>query len=55
MAGWAYTRAEPLPETAAQLEGAENRLVGAIKERDPDYRVRQRGRDARSPARPRST
>jgi hypothetical protein len=39
VAGWAYTRVEPLPETAAQLEGARNRLIGAIKERDPDYRV----------------
>jgi hypothetical protein len=37
--GWAYTRVEPLPETAAQLEGARNRLIGAIRERDPDYRV----------------
>ena len=39
VAGWAYTRVEPLPETAAQLEGARTRLIGAIKERDPDYRV----------------
>ena len=39
VAGWAYMRVEPLPETAAQLEGAKNRLIGAIKERDPDYRV----------------
>ena len=48
MAGWAYTRAEPLPETAAELEGAKNRLIGAIEERDPEYRLesarRERGR-----------
>ena len=40
VAGWAYTRAEPLPETAAELEGAKNRLIGAIKERDPEYRLK---------------
>ena len=39
VAGWAYTRAEPLPETAAELEGAKNRLIGAIEERDPEYRL----------------
>ena len=39
VAGWAYTRAEPLPETDAQLEAARQRLVGAIHERDPDFRV----------------
>jgi hypothetical protein len=41
VAGWAYPREEPLPETAAELEGAKNRLVDAIKERDPDYRIRR--------------
>jgi hypothetical protein len=41
VAGWAYPRTEPLPESAAQLESAKNRLVGAIEERDPRYRVRE--------------
>ena len=40
VAGWAYPRDEPLPETAAQLEGAKDRLVEAIRARDADYRVR---------------
>jgi hypothetical protein len=40
VAGWAYPREEPLPETEAELEGAKDRLVEAIKVRDPDYRVR---------------
>ena len=40
VAGWAYPREEPLPETDAELEGAKNRLVDAIEERDPDYRIR---------------
>jgi len=40
VAGWAYVREEPLPETDAALEGAKDRLVEAIEVRDPDYRVR---------------
>ncbi len=40
VAAWAYPREEPLPETEAQLEGAKARLVDAIEERDPDYRIR---------------
>ena len=40
VAGWAYPREEPLPETDAELEGAKDRLVEAILARDPDYRVR---------------
>jgi hypothetical protein len=40
VAGWAYPRDEPLPETDADLEAAKDRLVEAIKLRDPDYRVR---------------
>ena len=40
VAGWAYPREEPLPETEAELEGAKNRLVDAIEDRDPDYRIR---------------
>ena len=40
VAGWAYPREEPLPESDAELEGAMDRLVDAIKIRDPDYRVR---------------
>lgn len=39
IAAWAYPREEPLPETDAQLEGAKDRLVDAIKERDPSYRI----------------
>jgi hypothetical protein len=39
IAGWAYPREEPLPESEAELEGAKNRLVDAIEERDPDYRI----------------
>jgi hypothetical protein len=39
VAGWAYQREEPLPETDAELEGAGNRLRGAIHDRDPDYRI----------------
>ena len=38
IAGWAYPRDEPLPETDAELEAARKRLIGAIEERDPDYR-----------------
>ena len=40
VAGWAYPREEPLPESPGQLEAARDRLVDAIEERDPDYRVR---------------
>jgi hypothetical protein len=39
IAGWAYPRDEPLPETDAELEGAKNRLRDAIHDRDPDYRI----------------
>jgi hypothetical protein len=39
VAGWAYPRDEPLPETDAELEGAKNRLRTAIHDRDPDYRI----------------
>lgn len=39
VAGWAYPREEPLPETDAELEGAKNRLRTAIHDRDPDYRI----------------
>ena len=38
VAGWAYPREEPLPETDAELEAARRRLEDAIEERDPDYR-----------------
>ena len=38
VAGWAYPREEPLPESEAELEGAKDRLVEAIEERDPSYR-----------------
>ena len=39
IAGWAYPREEPLPETDADLEAAKDRLVDAIEERDPEYEV----------------
>ena len=39
VAGWAYPREEPLPETEAQLEAARDRLLEAIERRDPRYRV----------------
>jgi hypothetical protein len=39
VAGWAYPREEPLPDTDADLEAAARRLEDAIKERDPDYRL----------------
>jgi hypothetical protein len=39
VAGWAYERDEPLPETDAQLESAKDRLLEAIEARDPGYRV----------------
>ena len=40
IAGWAYPRDEPLPDTDADMEAAKDRLVDAIHERDADYRVR---------------
>jgi len=40
VAGWAYPREEPLPETDDELEAAKDRLVEAIEGRDPEYRVR---------------
>jgi hypothetical protein len=39
IAAWAYPREEPLPEAGTELEGAKDRLVDAIKERDPGYRI----------------
>ena len=39
VAGWAYPREEPLPEDEAELEAAKDRLVEAIEERDPEFRV----------------
>lgn len=39
IAGWAYAREEELPETDAQLEAARRRLVEAIEERDPRFRL----------------
>jgi hypothetical protein len=39
VAAWAYPREEPLPETDADLEAARKRLLGAIRDRDPDFRV----------------
>lgn len=41
IAGWAYPREEPLPEGRAQLERARTRLVSAITERDPEFRLRR--------------
>jgi hypothetical protein len=41
VAGWAYPREEPLPETGTELEAAKDRLVEAIEGRDPDYRIRK--------------
>ena len=40
VAGWAYPRPEPLPETAEQLEAAKDRLLEEIEQRDPDFRIR---------------
>jgi hypothetical protein len=40
VSAWAYPREEPLPQTDAELEGAKDRLVDAIKGRDPSYRIR---------------
>ena len=39
VAGWAYPREEPLPESDAELEGARKRLIDAIEERDPEYEI----------------
>ena len=39
VAGWAYPREESLPETDEELEAARERLVDAIEERDPEYRI----------------
>jgi hypothetical protein len=39
VAGWAYVREEPLPESEADVESAKDRLVDAIELRDPEYRV----------------
>jgi hypothetical protein len=39
IAGWAYPREEPLPETDADLEAAKERLLDAIEERDPEYEL----------------
>ena len=39
VAGWAYPREEPLPDTEAELEAAKNRLLEAIEERDPGYEL----------------
>lgn len=41
VAAWAYPREEPLPETDAELEGAKDRLIDAIEERDPGYELEQ--------------
>jgi hypothetical protein len=41
VAAWAYPREEPLPATDAELEGAKDRLVDAIKERDPAFRFKR--------------
>ena len=40
IAGWAYQRDEELPEPGGQLEAAKDRLLEAIEERDPEFRVR---------------
>ena len=39
LAGWAYAREEELPDSAAELETAKDRLVEAIEERDPEFEV----------------
>jgi len=39
VSGWAYPREEPLPATDAQLEAARKRLVEAIEQRDPSFKV----------------
>jgi hypothetical protein len=40
VSAWAYPREEDLPETDAQLEAARGRLLDAVEERDPDFRLR---------------
>ena len=35
--GFAYRREEPLPDTGAELEAAERRLVREVRERDEDF------------------
>ena len=40
IAGWAYVREEELPDTAAELETAKDRLIEAIEERDPEFELR---------------
>ena len=39
VAGWAYRREEDLPETDEQLEAAKGRLIDAIEDRDPDFKL----------------
>jgi hypothetical protein len=39
VACWAYRREEPLPEPGAQLDAARERLLEAISERDPEFRL----------------
>ena len=40
VSGWAYVRDEELPETPEQLEGARERLLDAIEDRDPRFERR---------------
>ena len=37
---WRYPRAEPLPETRAQLDAARRAVVAQIKNRDPSFRLK---------------
>jgi hypothetical protein len=39
VAAWAYPRDEPLPAADTELEGARDRLLNAIKQRDPAYKI----------------
>ena len=39
IAGWAYPRDEDLPATDEQLEAAKDRLIDAIDERNPEFRL----------------
>lgn len=39
VAGWAYQRAEDLPETPEQLDAAKGRLVDEVEKRDPDFEL----------------
>ncbi|HYH58204.1 MAG TPA: hypothetical protein VD790_03135 [Thermoleophilaceae bacterium] len=52
IAAWAYPREEPLPEGDGELEAARERLVEAVEDRDPEYRLRRSAvtRVAGSPA-----